>query len=163
MSEQGVNLMPKVKQTASADGLGHLLGASCLTGAGRGEDVGVTDAQLEVEKSSGGGDAAVPGVGLLYWVAVLQGVNPHPGLIWWRDEETWRWTELLILWQLLRKLVGNLIPDMKQLKECWLMVVIRGVSLKVLNLQISIFFQLFSFLNRNAKRPPSESKFVSLN
>lgn len=80
--------MPKAKQTASADGLGHLLGASCLTGAGWGEDVGVTDAQLEVEKSGGGGDAAVPGVGLLYWVAVLQGVNTHPGLIWWRDEET---------------------------------------------------------------------------
>ena len=52
-----------------------------MTGAGRGEDVGVADAELEVEEAGGGGDTAVPGVGLLHWVAVLQCVNTNPGLI----------------------------------------------------------------------------------
>lgn len=73
---------------ASADGLSHPVWPSRLTGAGRGEDVGVTDAKLEAEEAGGGGDAAVPGVGLLYRVAVLQGVNAHPGLIWWRDYDS---------------------------------------------------------------------------
>lgn len=75
---------------ASAVGLGHPLGPSWLTGAGRGEDVGVADAQLQVEEAGGGGDAAVPGVGLLHRVAVLQGVDAHPGLIWRRDEQMLR-------------------------------------------------------------------------
>lgn len=75
---------------ASAVGLHHPLGPGCLAGAGRGEDVGVADAQLEVEEAGGGGDAAVPGVGLLHRVAVLQGVDAHPGLIWWREEQTRR-------------------------------------------------------------------------
>lgn len=52
-----------------------------MTGAWWGEDVGVADAQLEVKEAGGGGDAAVPGVGLLHRVAVLQGVNTHPGLM----------------------------------------------------------------------------------
>lgn len=64
-----------------------------MTGAGRGEDVGVADAQLEVEEAGGGGDAAVLGVSLLHRVAVLQGVNAHPALIWWRDEQTWQLKE----------------------------------------------------------------------
>lgn len=37
---------------------------------------------MEIEEAGGGGDAAVPGVGLLHRVAVLQGVDAHPGLIW---------------------------------------------------------------------------------
>lgn len=67
---------------ASALHLRHALGSGRLAGGGRGEDVGVADAQLQVEETGGGGDAAVPGVGLLHRVAVLQGVNTHPGLIW---------------------------------------------------------------------------------
>lgn len=78
----------------SAAGPCHPLRPSWLTGARWGEDVGVADAQLEVEEAGGGGDAAVPGVGLLHWVAVLQGVNAHPALIWWRHEQTlWRLRE----------------------------------------------------------------------
>ena len=53
-----------------------------MTGGGRGEDGGVADARLEVEEAGGGADAAVQGVGLLHRVAVLQGVDPHPRLVW---------------------------------------------------------------------------------
>lgn len=70
-----------VKGQRSAVGLCHPLGPSRLAGAGRGEDVRVADAELQVEEASGGGDAAVPGVGLLHRVAVLQGVDAHPGLV----------------------------------------------------------------------------------
>lgn len=66
----------------SAVGLGHPLRPSWLAGARWGEDVGIADAQLEVEEACGGGNAAIPCVGLLHRVAVLQGVNAHPGLIW---------------------------------------------------------------------------------
>lgn len=68
----------------SAPQLHHPLRTGQLTGAGGREDLGVADAQLEVEEAGGGGDAAVLGVGLLHRVAVLQGVNAHPGLIWGR-------------------------------------------------------------------------------
>lgn len=67
---------------ASALRLRHPLGSGRLAGGGRGEDVRVADAQLQVEEAGGGGDAAVLGVGLLHRVAVLQGVHTHPGLIW---------------------------------------------------------------------------------
>jgi len=60
-----------------------------LTGGGRDEDAGVADAQLEVEKPGGGADAAVVGVGLQHRVAVLQGVDPHPRLVWGGTD---RWT-----------------------------------------------------------------------
>jgi len=66
-------------------GLGHPLGPSWLAGGGRREDVGVADAQVEVEEAGGGDDAAVLGVGLLHRVAVLQRVDAHPGLIWRGD------------------------------------------------------------------------------
>lgn len=66
----------------SAPQLHHPLRPGRLTGTGGGEHAGVSDAELEVEEAGGGGDAAVPGVGLLHRVTVLQGVDPHPGLIW---------------------------------------------------------------------------------
>ena len=53
-----------------------------MTGWGRDEDAGIADAKLEVEEAGGGADAAVQGVGLLHRVAVLQGVDPHPRLVW---------------------------------------------------------------------------------
>lgn len=68
----------------------HPPGFGCLAGAGRGEDLWVADAQLEVEEACGGGDAAVPGVGLLHRVAVLQCVDAHPSLIWRNNEEMHR-------------------------------------------------------------------------
>jgi len=78
----------KVKGETSAVRLEHPLEPRRLAGDRRREDVGVADAQLQTQEAGGGGDAAVPDVGLLNRVAVFQGVNAHPGLIWWRDERT---------------------------------------------------------------------------
>lgn len=72
---------------ASAVELGHPLRPRRLAGGGWGEDFGVADAQLQAVEAGGGGDGAVLGVGLLHRVAILQGVNANPGLIWRKNEQ----------------------------------------------------------------------------
>lgn len=68
----------------------HLLRPRGLAGGGRGEDLGVADAQLQAEEAGGGGDGAVLGVGLLHRVAVLLGVNADPGLVCGNKEQMLR-------------------------------------------------------------------------
>lgn len=84
----GVSGRGGVRGSASASAARvHPVGLSRLAGAGRREDVGVADAEPEAEEAGGGGDAAVAGVGLLHRVAVVQGVDAHPALIWRREQQ----------------------------------------------------------------------------
>lgn len=76
-----------IPEKASTVELRHLAWAGWLAGERWVEDIGVADAQLQAEETGGGGDGAVLGVGLLHRVAVLQGVNSNPSLIWIQNEQ----------------------------------------------------------------------------